>query len=164
MNVVETRNVTYQYPDETKALHKVNFAAAKGKIIALLGPNGAGKSTLFLHFNGILKPTFGSVVIDGVPVDYGKQGLADLRQRIGIVFQNPDDQLFAPTVAEDVAFGPLNMDLPREEVDLRVKDALKRVGMAGFEKKPPHHLSGGQKKEGDHSGYPGHAPPDNGAG
>ncbi|CEA14552.1 ATP-binding cassette domain-containing protein [Methanobacterium formicicum] len=146
MNVVETRNVTYQYPDETKALHKVNFAAAKGKIIALLGPNGAGKSTLFLHFNGILKPTFGSVVIDGVPVDYGKQGLADLRQRIGIVFQNPDDQLFAPTVAEDVAFGPLNMDLPREEVDLRVKDALKRVGMAGFEKKPPHHLSGGQKK------------------
>jgi cobalt/nickel transport system ATP-binding protein len=146
MNVVETVNVTYQYPDGTKALNEINFTAPEGKIIALLGPNGAGKSTLFLHFNGILKPTTGYVKIEGNPVNYERKGLKELRQRIGIVFQNPDDQLFAPTVAEDVAFGPLNLDLPKEEVESRVEDALKRVGMEGFENKPPHHLSGGQKK------------------
>jgi len=146
MNVVETVDVTYQYPDGTKALNEINFTAPEGKIIALLGPNGAGKSTLFLHFNGILKPTTGHVKIEGNPVNYERKGLKKLRQRIGIVFQNPDDQLFAPTVAEDVAFGPLNLDLPKEEVENRVEEALKRVGMEGFENKPPHHLSGGQKK------------------
>jgi cobalt/nickel transport system ATP-binding protein len=146
MNVVETVDVTYQYPDGTKALNEINFKAPEGKIIALLGPNGAGKSTLFLHVNGILKPTTGCVKIEGNPVNYERKGLKKLRQRIGIVFQNPDDQLFAPTVAEDVAFGPLNLDLPKEEVESRVQDALKRVGMEGFENKPPHHLSGGQKK------------------
>jgi cobalt/nickel transport system ATP-binding protein len=146
MNVVETVDVTYQYPDGTKALNEINFTAPEGKIIALLGPNGAGKSTLFLHFNGILKPTTGHVKIEGNPVNYERKGLKKLRQRIGIVFQNPDDQLFAPTVAEDVAFGPLNLDLPKEEVEFRVEKALKRVGMEGFENKPPHHLSGGQKK------------------
>nr|WP_319372803.1 ATP-binding cassette domain-containing protein [uncultured Methanobacterium sp.] len=146
MNVVETVDVTYQYPDGTKALNEINFTAPEGKIIALLGPNGAGKSTLFLHFNGILKPTTGHVKIEGNPVNYERKGLKELRQRIGIVFQNPDDQLFAPTVAEDVAFGPLNLDLPKEEVESRVEEALKRVGMEGFENKPPHHLSGGQKK------------------
>lgn len=146
MNVVETVDVTYQYPDGTKALNEINFNVPEGKIIALLGPNGAGKSTLFLHFNGILKPTSGFVKIEGVPVNYERKGLKELRQKIGIVFQNPDDQLFAPTVAEDVAFGPLNLDLPKEEVESRVEDALKRVGMEGFENKPPHHLSGGQKK------------------
>ncbi|EKF84893.1 ATP-binding cassette domain-containing protein [Methanobacterium formicicum] len=146
MNVVETVDVTYQYPDGTKALNEINFTAPEGKIIALLGPNGAGKSTLFLHFNGILKPTTGCVKIEGNPVNYERKGLKKLRQRIGIVFQNPDDQLFAPTVAEDVAFGPLNLDLPKEEVESRVEEALKRVGMEGFENKPPHHLSGGQKK------------------
>lgn len=146
MNVVETVDVTYQYPDGTKALNEINFTAPEGKIIALLGPNGAGKSTLFLHFNGILKPTTGHVKIEGNPVNYERKGLKKLRQKIGIVFQNPDDQLFAPTVAEDVAFGPLNLDLPKEEVESRVEKALKRVGMEGFENKPPHHLSGGQKK------------------
>lgn len=146
MNVVETENVTYKYPDETKALDKINFTAAEGKIIALLGPNGAGKSTLFMHFNGILKPTSGTVKVCGTPLSYDKRALKKLRQKIGIVFQNPDDQLFAPTVQEDVAFGPMNMDLSIDEVNLRVKNALKRVGMDGFEKKPPHHLSGGQKK------------------
>lgn len=146
MNVVEVEDVTYCYPDETKALDGINFRAPEGEIIALLGPNGAGKSTLFLHFNGILKPTSGSVKVEGVPVNYEKKGLRKLRQKIGIVFQNPDDQLFAPTVAEDVAFGPMNMDLSPEETERRVKDALKRVGMECFEKRPPHHLSGGQKK------------------
>ena len=146
MNVIETREIIYEYPDGTKALENVNFKAEDGKIVALLGPNGAGKSTLFLHFNGILKPTSGEVVVNGHPVSYNKKDLMKLRQNVGIVFQNPDDQLFAPTVMEDVAFGPMNMGLSREEVEKRVKDALKRVGMEGFEKKPPHHLSGGQKK------------------
>jgi cobalt/nickel transport system ATP-binding protein len=146
MKIIETKEITYEYPDGTKALEKVNFEADEGKIVALLGPNGAGKSTLFLHFNGILRPSSGSVVIDGKTVNYDKNDLMRIRQKVGIVFQNPDDQLFAPTVLEDVAFGPMNMGLPKEEVESRVKEALFRVGMEGFEKKPPHHLSGGQKK------------------
>jgi cobalt/nickel transport system ATP-binding protein len=146
MNIIETKNITYLYPDGTEALKNVNFSASKGKIIMLMGPNGAGKSTLFLHFNGILRPTSGSLEIDGVPVSYQRRDLMKLRQKVGIVFQNPDDQLFAPTVREDVAFGPLNIDLPEEEVELRVKEALKRVDMEGFEERPPHYLSGGQKK------------------
>ena len=146
MNIIETENISYVYPDGTKALEDVDFKAKKGEIVALLGPNGAGKSTLFLHFNGILKPTSGSVKLDGEPLGYQKKDLLKVRQKVGIVFQNPDDQLFAPTVMEDVSFGPLNIDLPEDEVKMRVKDALKRVGMEGYEKKPPHHLSGGQKK------------------
>ena len=146
MKVVETNDITYEYPDGTKALEKVNFKVDQGKIVALLGPNGAGKSTLFLHFNGILRPSSGSVDIDGEIVNYEKKDLMRIRQKVGIVFQNPDDQLFAPTVLEDVAFGPMNMGLAKEEVEKRVEEALSRVGMEGFEKKPPHHLSGGQKK------------------
>nr|WP_048187859.1 ATP-binding cassette domain-containing protein [Methanobacterium paludis] len=146
MMIIETDKIVYEYPDGTKALENVNFHAEEGKIVALLGPNGAGKSTLFLHFNGILEPTSGTVKIDGEPVNYKKKDLMKVRQKVGIVFQNPDDQLFAPTVMEDVAFGPMNLGLSKEEVDLRVKESLEKVGMAGFEKKPPHHLSGGQKK------------------
>jgi cobalt/nickel transport system ATP-binding protein len=146
MKIIETKDITYEYPDGTKALENVNFVAEEGKIVALLGPNGAGKSTLFLHFNGILQPSSGSVVIDGETVSYNKKDLMRIRQKVGIVFQNPDDQLFAPTVLEDVAFGPMNMGLSKEEVESRVKEALFRVSMEGFEKKPPHHLSGGQKK------------------
>jgi cobalt/nickel transport system ATP-binding protein len=146
MKIIETKDITYEYPDGTKALENVNFVAEEGKIVALLGPNGAGKSTLFLHFNGILQPSSGSMVIDGETVSYNKKDLMRIRQKVGIVFQNPDDQLFAPTVLEDVAFGPMNMGLSKEEVESRVKEALFRVSMEGFEKKPPHHLSGGQKK------------------
>lgn len=146
MNVIETKDISYQYPDGTSALQNVNFRAPKGKIVALLGPNGAGKSTLFLHFNGILRPSSGKILVDEKPINYDKKELMRIRQKIGIVFQNPDDQLFAPTVLEDVAFGPFNMGLKQDEVEKRVQEALERVGMEGFEKKPPHHLSGGQKK------------------
>ncbi len=146
MNVIETKDITYHYPDGTEALEKVNFKAEKGKIVALLGPNGAGKSTLFLQFNGILRPTTGSIAVDGDLISYEKKNLMKIREKVGIVFQNPDDQLFAPTVLEDVAFGPMNLGLAEEQVEERVNEALKRVGMDGFEKKPPHHLSGGQKK------------------
>ncbi|MEN4018036.1 MAG: ATP-binding cassette domain-containing protein [Methanobacterium sp.] len=146
MNIIETKDITYHYPDGTEALKKVNFKAADGKIIALLGPNGAGKSTLFLHFNGILRPTSGSIIVNGEEIKYDKNNLMKVRQNVGIVFQNPDDQLFAPTVVEDVAFGPMNMGLSKDEVERRVDESLKRVGMEKFKNKAPHHLSGGQKK------------------
>jgi len=146
MNIIETNDITYHYPDGTEALKRVNFKAAEGKIIALLGPNGAGKSTLFLHFNGILRPTSGSIIVNGKELKYDKKNLMKVRQNVGIVFQNPDDQLFAPTVVEDVAFGPMNMGLSKDEVERRVDDSLKRVGMEEFKKKAPHHLSWGQKK------------------
>jgi len=146
MNIIETKDITYHYPDGTEALKEVNFKAADGKIVALLGPNGAGKSTLFLHFNGILRPSSGSIIVNGNEIKYDKRNLMKVRQNVGIVFQNPDDQLFAPTVIEDVAFGPMNMGLSKDEVERRVEEALKRVGMEKFKKKAPHHLSGGQKK------------------
>ncbi|MGB9938131.1 MAG: ATP-binding cassette domain-containing protein [Methanobacterium sp.] len=146
MNILETKEITYNYPDGTEALDKVNFKAREGKIIALLGPNGAGKSTLFLHFNGILRPISGSIFVNGKKIEYNKKSLMNVRQNVGIVFQNPDDQLFAPTVVEDVAFGPMNMGLSKEEVEKRVDDALERVGMGEYKNKAPHHLSGGQKK------------------
>lgn len=146
MNIIEAKNITYLYPDGTKALDNINFNVEKGQIVSLLGKNGAGKSTLFLHFNGIFEPESGQIFVDGEELKYDKKSLLKVRQKVGIVFQNPDDQLFAPTVEEDVAFGPLNIGLSQEETKKRVTDSLARVGMEGFEKKPPHHLSGGQKK------------------
>ena len=146
VNVIEAKNITYLYPDGTKALNNINFNVKKRNIVSLLGNNGAGKSTLFLHFNGIFQPSSGEIIVDEKILKYDKKSLLELRQKVGIVFQNPDDQLFAPTVEEDVAFGPLNIGLSQEETKKRVSNALKKVGMEGFEKKPPHHLSGGQKK------------------
>ncbi len=144
--MLEAKHIVYKYEDGTRALNDVSITVEDNDMVALLGKNGAGKSTLFLHFNGIYKPDHGEILVDGKPIDYSKKGLLDVRTKVGIVFQNPDDQLFAPTVQEDVAFGPLNMKLPKEEVERRVTESLKRVGMSGFERKPPHHLSGGQKK------------------
>ena len=144
--MLEARNIVYRYDDGTKALNDVSVRVDDNDMVALLGKNGAGKSTLFLHFNGIFRPDEGEILVDGKPIEYNDDGLLDVRTKVGIVFQNPDDQLFAPTVQEDVAFGPLNMDLPQEEVERRVTEALEKVGMTGFERKPPHHLSGGQKK------------------
>jgi cobalt/nickel transport system ATP-binding protein len=118
----------------------------KGEKVAVMGANGAGKSTLFSHFNGLSQPTSGIVKINGEEMKYDKKSLLKIRQKVGVVFQNPDDQLFAPTVQEDVAFGPMNLGLDLNEVDKRVEKSLKMVGMEGFEEKPPHHLSGGQQK------------------
>ena len=144
--MLEVKNIKYSYNKDYQALKGVSLKVEEGEMVALLGKNGAGKSTLFLHLNGIYEPDEGQVFIDGEELKYDKKSLLKFRQKVGIVFQNPDDQIFAPTVEEDVAFGPLNLDLPMEEVQKRVTESLARVGMSGFEKKAPHHLSGGQKK------------------
>ena len=144
--MLEVKNIKYSYNENYQALKGVSLKVEKGEMVALLGKNGAGKSTLFLHLNGIYQPDEGQVFIDGEELKYDKKSLLKFRQKVGIVFQNPDDQIFAPTVEEDVAFGPLNLGLSMEEVQDRVEEALARVGMSGFEKTAPHHLSGGQKK------------------
>ena len=118
----------------------------KGQKVAIMGPNGAGKSTLFSHFNGLTEPTSGHLEIDGKKMEYDKETLLEVRQKVGIVFQDPNDQLFAPTVKEDVAFGPMNLGLSYDEVEKRVNEALDLVGMEKFKDKTPHHLSGGQQK------------------
>ena len=143
---LETKNLSYTYPDGTQALKDVNIQIKKGEKIAIMGPNGAGKSTLFSHFNGLTEPTKGYVEVDGEKIIFEKDELLKVRQKVGIVFQDPNDQLFAPTVREDVAFGPMNLGLEYEEIEKRISESLEMVGMSGFEDKTPHHLSGGQQK------------------
>jgi cobalt/nickel transport system ATP-binding protein len=140
---IRIANLRFAYPDGVPALRGVDVTIAAGEKVALLGPNGAGKTTLLLHLNGILQGD-GDVRIMGQPLSNGN--LKHFRAQVGLVFENPDDQLFSPTVFDDVAFGPLYMGLPREEVAERVRLALEQVGMAGFENRLPHHLSLGQKK------------------
>ena len=143
---LSTKNLSYTYPDGTHALKNINMDIYKGQKVAIMGPNGAGKSTLFSHFNGLTEPTSGHVEIDGKAIKYDKDTLLEVRQKVGIVFQDPNDQLFAPTVKEDVAFGPMNLGLDYEEVERRVDEALTMVGMEQYMDKTPHHLSGGQQK------------------
>jgi cobalt/nickel transport system ATP-binding protein len=146
MNIIDAQNVTYQYPDGTKALDDIDFSVEKGSITAILGQNGAGKSTLLLHLNATLRPINGTVYLKGEPLAYDKKGLHHIRRTVGMVFQNPDDQLLAPTVLQDVAFGPKNLKLTGAEIKHRVDEALRLVGMEAYADKPPHFLSGGQKK------------------
>ena len=143
---LSTENLSFTYPDGTQALKNINIEIEKGEKVAIIGPNGAGKSTLFSHFNGLTEPTSGYVKIEGKPISFEKDELLKVRQKVGIVFQDPNDQLFAPTVKEDIAFGPMNLGLSYDEVEKRVEDALKMVGMENYEDKTPHHLSGGQQK------------------
>lgn len=140
---IEIKNLCYIYPDGTEALRNIDLSIENGESVALVGPNGAGKSTLILHLNGLLRGE-GEVRVFGLPIN--DENVREIRRRVGVVFQDPDDQLFSPTVFDDVAFGPLNMGLPREEVERRVRKALEAVGMAGFEKRAAFHLSFGQKK------------------
>ena len=141
---LEVTGLAFAYPDGHQALFGVDFTIARGERVALLGPNGAGKTTLVLHLNGILGGGVGSVKVAGLPVD--KKHMAEIRRRVGIVFQDPDDQLFMPTVREDVAFGPAAAGLKGDELEARVRTALERVGMAEFAHRPPHHLSFGQRR------------------
>lgn len=141
---IKFTDVHFSYPDGYEALRGVSFNISHGERVALLGRNGAGKSTLILMTNGLLMPTSGEVNIGGIPIT--KRTLMQVRQSVGMVFQNPDDQLFMPTVEEDVAFGPLNMNLPYEEVERRVVDALTSVNALNLRKKSPMQLSGGQRR------------------
>lgn len=144
--LLETENITYAYPNGPTALSGVNIRIAAGSKTALVGPNGAGKSTLLLMLNGMKRPASGEVRFDGRPLAYDNRSLRELRRRVGFVFQNPDVQIIAPTVEADVAFGPVNLGLPPEAVRRAVRDALGYVGLRGYEKRPPHNLSGGEKK------------------
>jgi len=144
MHLLETRDLTYVYPGNVTGLDHVNFIAGRNARIAVIGANGAGKSTLFKHFNGILRPTGGSVLVHGEPVT--QKNIREVRKFVGLVFQNADDQIFSPTVEQDVAFGPLNLGLDAETVSHRVKEALAMVGIEHLKERVPHHLSGGEKK------------------
>ena len=142
--VLDVRGLAYAYPDGHQALYGVDLHVHRGERVALLGPNGAGKTTLVLHLNGILTAGAGSVAVSGLPVE--KANLQEIRRRVGVVFQDPDDQLFMGTVRADVAFGPANLGLRGAGLDRRVMDALEQVGMAEFVDRPPHHLSFGQRR------------------
>jgi cobalt/nickel transport system ATP-binding protein len=142
--VLDVRGLAYAYPDGHQALFGVSLHVHAGERVALLGPNGAGKTTLVLHLNGILRAGSGTVKISGLPVE--KANLPEIRRRVGIVFQDPDDQLFMPRVREDVAFGPANLGLRGDALNDRAMAALEMVGMAEYADRPPHHLSFGQRK------------------
>jgi len=141
--VIVIERLSYSYPDGTQALRDVSVEVERGQCVGIIGPNGAGKSTLLLHINGTLRGS-GRVAIDGLEVS--KPNLPEIRRRVGVIFQDSDDQLFMPTVFDDVAFGPLNLGLSEEDVRQRVAEALAVVGKEGFEGRAPYHLSGGEKR------------------
>lgn len=136
----------YRFPGGAEALRGLTLPIAPGRRLAILGPNGAGKSTLLLHLNGSLKPQSGRVLLDGQAGDYSRAGLLAWRRRVGLVLQNPDDQLFAASVFEDVSFGPLNLGLSDVEARQRVDEALTALDIQDLRDRPTHMLSGGQKK------------------
>ncbi|MCX5993754.1 MAG: ABC transporter ATP-binding protein [Chloroflexi bacterium] len=140
---VEISGLSYIYPDGQCGLKEIDLTISCGESVALIGPNGAGKSTLLLHLNGILRGNT-AIMVQGLCVD--DKNIREIRKKVGMVFQDPEDQLFSLNVFEDVAFGPVNMGFTGEEVDRRVKQALKKVGMQGYEKRSSHHLSIGEKK------------------
>ncbi len=143
-HLVEVKDLEYSYPDGTSVLRGVSFRLTHGETVAIIGANGAGKSTLLLQLNGCLFPQAGTVRIGDFPLNKGT--LPYIRRTVGMVFQDPDDQLFMPLVYDDVAFGPLNLGLPPEEVDERVMQALATVGAAHLKDRPPYRLSGGEKR------------------
>lgn len=144
MHLIETRNLTYIYPGNVTALYDINFIAPRNARIAVIGSNGAGKSTLFKCFNGIFTPSSGSVLIRGEPITKGN--IREVRKFVGIVFQNADDQIFSPTVEQDVAFGPTNLGLDEDTIHHRVSEAMHLVGIEDLAHRVPHHLSSGEKK------------------
>lgn len=143
-HLVDVIQLRHAYPDGTLALNGVTFRITHGESVGIIGANGAGKTTLLQHLNGYLAPTGGEVRIGELPVTKGT--LRQIRQTVGMLFQDPDDQLFMPTVFEDVAFGPLNLGIPPADVAQRVAEALARVGAAHLSRKAPYHLSAGEKK------------------
>lgn len=144
--ILEARDVRYRYPRGLEAICGISFHIRKGEKIALVGPNGAGKSTLLKMFNGMIRPDSGLMLFANKPIEYDTASLRMLRKRVGFVLQNPDRQIIAPTVYQDVAFGPTNLGCSETEVKETVTKALRHVGLEGFERRPPHQLSGGEKK------------------
>ena len=147
MSLLDVRDLAYRYPDGHEALRGLTFTLAPGERVALIGPNGAGKSTLLLHLNGLLpdRPAVQpAVTVDGLPLV--ESNLSEVRRRVGLLFQDPDDQLFCPTVWEDVAFGPQQLGVREPRLSELVRDSLAQVGLAGFEDRLPHHLSRGEKR------------------
>ncbi|HPA19153.1 MAG TPA: ABC transporter ATP-binding protein [Verrucomicrobiae bacterium] len=142
--MIDITDVCFTYPDGTEALRGVSFRIGHGESVAIVGANGAGKSTLLQHLNGYLAPTRGDVRIGGQA--FTRERIAEIRRSVGVVFQDPDDQLFMPTVFDDVAFGPLNLGVPPEEAERRAVASLDRVGMAHLRERPPHKLSAGEKR------------------
>ncbi len=142
-HIVELKNIYFNYPDGTETLRGISFRIVHGEAVGIVGANGAGKSTLLMHMNGYLIPSQGTVTIGDLQLN--KKTRPEIRKKVGLVFQNPDDQLFMPTVQDDIAFGPLNQGVVYEKVLERVNDALKTVGCLELKDKPPHHLSVGQK-------------------
>ncbi|MCU0691739.1 MAG: energy-coupling factor ABC transporter ATP-binding protein [Polyangiaceae bacterium] len=143
-HIVSMSGVGFDYPDGRQALRGVDFTIHHGESVGLIGANGAGKSTILLHLAGVYLPTTGEVRVGDWPVT--RETLVEVRRRVGLVFQDPDDQLFMPTVWEDVAFGPMNQHLPANEVERRVAEALSRVGAEALGPRPPHRLSGGERR------------------
>ena len=141
---IRVEKLSFSYPDGQQALAEVSLVIDKGELVGIVGPNGAGKSTLLLHLNGILRSDNGAVKVLGWPID--DKNLRRIRSKVGVVFQNPDDQLFSPTVFDDVAFGPINMGYTASEVRQAVTRSLDWVGMTGYEERSCHHLSFGEKK------------------
>lgn len=144
--ILAARDLEFSYPNGTKALKAVSLEIERGSKVAVLGPNGAGKSTLFLHFNGIYRPQRGKVLWEGKELRYDRTSLNGLRQKVGIVFQDPDTQLFSASVMQEISFGPLNLGLPPEEVRRRVEQAMAAADITDLAEKPTHFLSYGQKK------------------
>lgn len=144
--ILEANNLSYTYPDGTQALKELCLKIPRGQKTAILGSNGAGKSTLFLHLNGILKPKSGTVKFNGKDVAYGRKSLLELRKNVGIVFQDPDSQLFSASVYQEISFGPLNLGLAEKTVRGRVEQAMTATGINELKDKPTHMLSYGQKK------------------
>jgi len=141
--VIEIKNLSFTYPDGHRGLSSVDLVVGTGENVAVIGPNGAGKSTLLLHLNGILRGN-STVKICGLTVE--EKNLKEIRKKVGLIFQDPEDQLFSLNVFDDVAFGPINMGYSESEVKLNVARALEWVNMAGYEQRSPHHLSVGEKK------------------
>jgi cobalt/nickel transport system ATP-binding protein len=144
--ILEARDIRYRYPRGPEAIRGMSFHVRKGEKVSLVGPNGAGKSTLLLMFNGMIRPDSGTILIDNAPMRYDRASLRTIRKRVGFVMQNPDRQIISPTVFQDVAFGPTNLGFSDREVKDAVENALRLVGLSGFDRRPPHQLSGGEKK------------------
>jgi cobalt/nickel transport system ATP-binding protein len=146
LNIIETKNLSYSYDNKENALSNINISIKKGEITAILGGNGAGKSTLFLNLNGVFTPSSGEVYFDNKKVEFNKKGLKELRNRVGIVFQDPNDQLFSASVRSDISFGAINLGISDDETNRLLCEVAIQTGIAEFLDRPTHSLSFGQKK------------------